>query len=232
MGLDELILQSSSVLCGTSFASALEWQAIALARNAGKRSMVVLDHWKNYRSRFVRNEQWHWPDEFWVTDEIAHDLAKQTLPNLPRVLIKNYYLDEMADAIRNASRPSNTAKSGDRVLYVCEPLEQKALNYFLENIKALPKTPSKIVLRPHPSECVVKYEWVRAKYGDSIIINQSKTLVEQVAECDLVVGCASMAMVVGLLAGKQVMSCIPPGSKTTPLPHLGITRLSDRLSIK
>jgi len=232
MGLNELILQSSSVLCGTSFASALEWQAIALARNAGKRSMVVLDHWKNYRSRFVRNEQWHWPDEFWVTDEIAHGLAKQTLPNLPRVLIKNYYLDEMADAIRNASRPSNRAKSGDRVLYVCEPLEQEALVYFLENIKALPEETSTLVLRPHPSESVAKYEWVLTKYGANILIDKNKTLVEQVAECDLVVGCASMAMVVGLLAGKQVMSCIPPGSKTTPLPHLGITRLSDRLSIK
>jgi hypothetical protein len=73
---------------------------------------------------------------------------------------------------------------------------------------------------------------VLTKYGANILIDKNKTLVEQVAECDLVVGCASMAMVVGLLAGKQVMSCIPTGSKTTPLPHLGITRLSDRLSAK
>jgi hypothetical protein len=229
LGLNELIFQSSSVLCGTSFASELEWQAIGLARNAGKRSIVVFDHWKNYRSRFVRNKQWHWPDEFWVTDELAYDLAARTLPNMPKILINNYYLDEVVEEIRKAIKLSYKNKNWFNILYVCEPLEQQALNYFLENIKVLPKIPAKIVLRPHPSECVANYEWVRAKYGEGIIVDKSKTLVEQVAECDLVVGCASMAMVVGLLAGKKVMSSLPPGSKTTPLPHHGITRLSDLL---
>ena len=229
LALNELVGQSSSILCGTSFSSNLEWQAISLARNPGKRSMVVLDHWKNYQSRFVRGGQWHWPDEFWVTDEIAYDLAQQTLPDLPRVLIKNYYLSEMADAIRCATRSANRNKSEVRILYVCEPLEQEALVYFLENIKALPGETSTFVLRPHPSENVTKYEWVLTKYKANILIDKNKTLIEQVAECDLVVGCASMAMVVGLLAGKQVMSSIPPGSKTNPLPHPGITRLSDYL---
>jgi hypothetical protein len=57
------------------------------------------------------------------------------------------------------------------------------------------------------------------------VTGENKTLLAQVVESDVVVGCATMAMVVGLLAGKRVVSCIPPGAKTQPLPHATIERI-------
>ena len=44
-------------------------------------------------------------------------------------------------------------------------------------------------------------------------------------EADVVVGCASMAMVVGLLAKKRVICSIPPGGRMCALPQKGIEHL-------
>ncbi|MNI92623.1 hypothetical protein D3C73_1504410 [compost metagenome] len=52
-----------------------------------------------------------------------------------------------------------------------------------------------------------------------------RTLVEEIVDCDLAVGCESMAMVVALMAGKKVITCIPPGGRACVLPHDGIISL-------
>jgi len=39
------------------------------------------------------------------------------------------------------------------------------------------------------------------------------------------VGCQSMALVVGLLAGKEVFSSVPRGARGPQLPYPGIARL-------
>src|SRR5882757_9782792 len=52
--LPDAIARSSSVLCGTSWQSNLEFDAIALARAAAKHCVAFIDHWANYSERFVR----------------------------------------------------------------------------------------------------------------------------------------------------------------------------------
>jgi hypothetical protein len=49
--------------------------------------------------------------------------------------------------------------------------------------------------------------------------------MEQIVEADVVVGCASMAMVVALLAKKRVISSIPPEGKLCCLPQAEIEHL-------
>ena len=62
------------LLTGTSLSFDGEHNARCLARSKSVYSIVVLDHWVNYLSRFVRNGDTCLPDEIWVTDEFA--LAK------------------------------------------------------------------------------------------------------------------------------------------------------------
>jgi hypothetical protein len=47
----------------------------------------------------------------------------------------------------------------------------------------------------------------------------------QILEADVVVGCESMAMIVGLLANKRVISSIPLGGRLCQLPHAQIEHL-------
>ena len=241
--LEKLIEQSEWLLCGTSFLADLEWRAIGLARKAGKHCVVVLDHWVNYRERFTRHGQWHWPDEVWLGDDIAARIAREELPKLKQRLVPNAYFLDILDEIKTLAAPSRKPGGGHNILYVCEPLrdagitlygdesywgytEEEALSYFLLHVGVLGGHVNRIVVRPHPKEPLDKYDWVETKFDLPLICGEKKTLLEQVVACDIVVGCTTMAMVVGLLAGKRAISCIPPGGKTVPLPQREIEDMS------
>ena len=212
-----------------------------MAREAGKRSIVVLDHWVNYRQRFIRHGEWHWPDEVWLGDEIGMKIAKEILPEIKQTFVPNAYFMDLQDEFRSLSLMPQ--QSSLNVLYVCEPLredgialygnerhwgytEEEALSFFLSHIDCLGDSIGRIVVRPHPQEAIDKYDWAVTEFDLPIVCGESKTLLEQIAECDVVVGCATMAMVVGLLAGKRVVSCVPPGGKTVQLPHTEIECMS------
>ena len=51
--------------------------------------------------------------------------------------------------------------------------------------------------------------------------------LKEIVEADIVAGCQSMAMVIGLLAQKKVFSCIPPGGPCCCLPQKQIVQLRD-----
>lgn len=246
--LDELIVRSDWILCGTSFLSDLEWRAFGLARTAGKRSVAALDHWANYRQRFFRHGNWHFPDEIWVGDELGESLARKECPDIKTTLVPNpYFLDIKRDlaAIPKSTEPA----SGLRILYVSEPLredglalygdelfwgytEEEALRYFLSNLHVFEEEIDQIAIRPHPQEKKDKYHWASQAFDLPIVSGQDKTLLEQIVACDVVVGGATMAMVVGLLAGKRVISCIPTGGigKIIPLPQPEIESMRDLLA--
>jgi hypothetical protein len=125
------------------------------------------------------------------------------------------------------------------ILYVCEPIrkhaqlqhgddtywgytEETALRYFLSNINSLRLVLEKIIIRPHPSESANKYHWLLNEFRLPIEFSNGKSLVEDVSASDIIVGCESMALVVGLLAEKRVISSIPPGGRGSSLPHRDI----------
>lgn len=241
---ETLIPSCDWVLCGTSFPSDLEWQAIGLARRAGKRSIAMLDHWVNYRPRFVRNGHPHLPDEVWAGDEISARIAGEELPEVACRLVPNPYFADIRRELAALPAPKRAAGAGARVLFTSMPLrrgarqgegepdprgctEEDAVRYFLSHVNCLGEEIDRITIRPHPREEPGKYAWAETAFDLPVSTDGRRSLVEQVAESDIVAGCATMAMVVGLLAGKRVISCIPPGGRTEPLPHPEIERLQD-----
>lgn len=236
LSLDDGLRQADWVLCGTSWQSELEFDAIKLTRALGKRSVAFLDHWVNYRERFERHGELNLPDEIWVGDSIAAKLGAKIFDQTPIRLVENpYFMDIRAEVLA-----SPVVRSGDAervaVLYVCEPVrehalrkygderywgyvEEDALRYFLANVTVLGKPVERILIRPHPSEAANKYDWAKDEFDLPIAFGGTRSLFEEIADNDVVVGCASMAMVVGLLAGRQVISCIPPGGPKCALPQ-------------
>jgi hypothetical protein len=241
-GLEELVASVDWVLCSTSFPSDLEWQAFGLARQAGKKSTAFLDHWVNYRQRFIRNGKTHYPDELWVADADALRIAEIQIPELQAKVVGNPYFEDLKDLISKYESTSSYL-GGKRILYICEPIfkefqsgvsadEKEALIYFLDNISSLGVIFDEITIRPHPRETEQKYEWVLQSFDLPIRVSARESLVEQVTRADVVVGCNSMALVVGLLAKKRVVSAIPPGDRPFILPFKQIEILSMSNSIK
>ncbi|MBT4147274.1 MAG: hypothetical protein HOE45_10465, partial [Gammaproteobacteria bacterium] len=203
------------VLCGTSWQSNLEKQAIAQAKVAGKKVIAFLDHWVNYSERFQLDGITIQPDEIWVGDVDAQKIAQETFPETRVALNPNPYFKDLQIELKSIQKsPSNSNKCS--ILYVCEPIrehallsygnerywgytEEDALQFFLENIDSF-GTVSEIKICPHPSESNNKYDWARLANSLVTETEMTKTLIEQIVEADVVVGCESMAMVVGLLA--------------------------------
>jgi hypothetical protein len=238
LSLDEALSQCTWVLCGTGWQSSFERQAIARGRSLGKKTVAFLDHWVNYRERFEELGHCLLPDEIWVGDFDAEHIARTLFPNTPVVLQANPYVEDLQAEIERvmASNIGKVRLTTTRLLYVCEPVadhavaqfgnerhwgytEHDALRYFLANLVALGQRIDSIIIRPHPSEQADKYDWARDLVTLSIEFGGQQTLLEEILETEIVVGCESMAMVVGLLAGKRVISTIPPGGRSCQLPH-------------
>lgn len=241
--LEEAVADCDWLLCGTGWQSDLEWQAIKLGRRSGKRTVAFLERWGNYRERFIRNGEEHLPDEIWVGDAMAEAHARACFPATSIKLQPNPYVEDLKREL-GAIRKSRVTSpdEGRSVLFVCENIgehalreygderhlgytEHDAIRYFLSNLRALGGPIRRVVIRPHPSDPPGKYNWVSEAFGNLIVPSAGKSLLEEIVECDIVAGCESMAMVVGLLAGCRVISCVPPGGKACELPQPEIEHL-------
>jgi hypothetical protein len=239
--LREAVARATSVLCGTSWESNLEFDAMRLAVEHGKRGVAFLDHWVNYAERFVRDGVSVQPDEIWVADTIAAALARAHFADVRISVVENPYLTDCKAEYAAIGRRRD-GSGGTRVLYVCEPVkeharlrfgnerhlgyvEEEALRYFLATVRHVAPDVAEIRIRPHPSEPCGKYDWVRAESPVAIQTSRGVSLVQDLADCDVIVGCESMALVVALTVGKRAVSCIPPGGRPCRLPHPEIEHL-------
>lgn len=227
------------VLTGTSWSSDIEVKAILAARAAGIKVVSFLDHWVNYRERFKRNGRLVLPDEIWVGDDYALELACGLFGNLKIVKQPNPYLIDLKAELSTIGVSSSNSR---KILYVCEPIrehallsfgnerhwgytEEDALEWFLDNYSRASLECETIIIRPHPSESHDKYAWVASKYGNLIRFSKESSLLQDIVSSSMVVGCESMAMVVGLLAERRVICSIPPGGRPCTLPHQEIEQM-------
>lgn len=242
VSLTDAMSQASSVLCGTSWQSDLEFNAIQVALSKGKPVIAFLDHWTNYQERFVRNHKICLPNAIWVGDSMAYEIAKKVFPTLPITMVDNPYFIEMKSELTALPKRKLSVDSPQSILYVCEPIrehalkqhgdenywgytEEDAVRYFLSNLEALECSIEQVTLRPHPSETLEKYQWVLDTFDLPIKLGGCATLLEEITQNDIVVGCESMAMVIALFAEKRVISTIPPKGASCVLPHVEVMHL-------
>ena len=238
--LETAIAACDTILTGTSWQSDLELRAITLARTLHRPCVSFIDHWGHYVERFERDGALTLPDAIWVGDDLALTMARQCFPQLPLSLVPNPHFADIADTLAALPRPS--ADAGQRLLYVCEPLSEHgllqfgderhwgytefdSLAYLMENLDRIDDSIESIVVRPHPSEAPGKYDDTIRSMGAMVTLGGAAPLLAEIAQADIVAGCESMAMVIGLLAGRRVISVIPPGGKPCALPHPEIEHL-------
>jgi hypothetical protein len=233
--LESALAGAAVLLSGTGWASELEHNARKLARMRGIHTIAVLDHWVNYKERFVRNGEMVLPDAIYVTDEYALIGAQKIFPNIPISQYENKYFETQLSELQRLEI--------DRadVLYLLEPIradwprytlgEFEALEYFLENMGKL-NIPSgtAVRLRPHPSDPPGKYiRWLasHAAAYPNVMLDENNNLARSMARARWIAGCETNAMVIALFSGRTVISTLPPWAPPCRLPHRGIIRIRD-----
>ena len=239
----EAIKDANFVITGTSWQSNLEKEAIYIAKKMGIHTISFLDHWVNYEERFIYNNKLILPDEIWVTDKFAFDLAKNIFKKTTIKRKHNYYLNNLKKIIEKKIIKNKTINQNYRGLFIGENIsehallntgnidgfgftEQDSLKFLLDNICNLKIKVSNLKIRPHPSDIKDKYNWTR-KNKIVTEISNNNTLVDDILESNIIFGCESFAMVIGLLANKKVISCIPKSGKKCSLPYPKIIPLRD-----
>ncbi len=244
----DVVNDVSWILCGTSWQSSLEWQAIQEAKRHGKKTVSFLEHWANYPERFNRNDVIALPNEIWVGDIYAQKIAESTFPEIKVKLLDNPYLIEMK-MLLDKLKPKERVAGQKVALFLCENksehmflqygdenylgyTEHDSLRFFMDNVRNVDKNINKIIIRPHPSEKdpKEKYGWVEKHFIKSycdVQFSKEKALMQDIVDCDIVVGAESMAMIVGLISKKRVVSSIPKEGRRCLLPFSEIEHLLD-----
>ncbi|OGT94679.1 MAG: hypothetical protein A2286_00425 [Gammaproteobacteria bacterium RIFOXYA12_FULL_61_12] len=220
-----------TLVTGTGWSSRLEHDARDIARRRGIRSIAVLDHWTNYRERFVRDGSFVLPDELWVVDEYALDIASRTFPGLPIGLQPDRYAEQQVERIAPLSQVA-----GNELVYLLEPArsdwgrgepgEFQALRYFLDRLPQLGlPAETAICLRPHPSDAHGKYDaFLGERRGHRIVLDNGD-LAGALSRARWVAGCQTYALTLALRAGRTVYCTLPPWAPPCQLPHRGLSHL-------
>lgn len=222
--IEEAIIGVDFVLTGTGWSSDVEFEALRLAKVQQIKTVAVLDHWVNYEMRFIRRGIQILPDEIWVSDDEAFDLASKTFPGTKIVQVVNYYIRNQVQQIN-----AHTQVEEAHLLYLTEPIrstwgkseqgEFQALRYFLNNKERL-AIPDyvRITLKVHPSEKHSKYDEIIGEYNEIDMNVASLPLSSALSRSRWVVGCNTFAMYIALSAGKSVYSSLPPWAPKLLLP--------------
>ena len=215
-----------------------------IARNKAKRrnikNIAVIDHWGNYKERFIKEEQEELPDMIIVSDKYAYQRAELIFPSILVVQLPNRYLAREANKA-SLHRKKECQNPFENILIIAEPIREKTSNinnyqefesidYFINNLNKVPIHDNQvnIYLRLHPSEPSVKYDFIKKKYNNNHIkldISRGKELFEDIAWADLVVGMNSFALTVAVNANVPTMSILPPDSPPCILPYDEIIHL-------
>ncbi len=246
--LTQAIKKSDFIITGTSWQSDLEKEAIIKAKDMGKYSITFLDHWANYKERFLYKNETYLPNEIWVSDKYAFDLAKSIFKNTIIKRKHNYYFSNIKKIIKGKKIINKSNFKNIKGLFLGENItehallsqgeingfgysEESALTYLLENIDNLNINIKSLKIRPHPSDQEGKYDFCIKNKIVKEISNKNE-LIDDILSSDIIFGCESMAMVVGLLAKKRVISCIPNYKVNCCLPFPKILYLRDLLDKK
>ena len=235
--LNDVLVGAKTLLSGTGWSSSLEHVARLKAKNNGIKSVAVIDHWFNYKERFIRENVEILPDTIWVSDKYAYREATKCFPFIDVIEQRNDYMLEQVKQINSHKVKKN--KKFINILYLLEPIrdswvgkevlgEFQALDFFTKSITKLNLSKKfSIILKPHPSDPKNKYDqWLNDTNIPNINIEEKKSLSSLIAWSDVVVGCETYAMVVALSANKRVISSLPENAHKCRLPFKEIECLN------
>ena len=238
------IKNSEIIITGSGWMSDLEYQAIKLSKSLNKKTISVVDHWTNYKDRFIRNNELVLPNEIWVTDKYAYKYASQIFSNTKIRLKKNIYLKELVNKVKLKEKKFKKNRFEVNYLYVAEPMrsnwgkknqgEFQALDYFCKYLTLLKNYDEVVInLRLHPSESRKKYnKWIQNKTnkGYKIKIDFNQNIENSIAKSDYIVGCQTYPMIIALLAGKKVLSSLPPWAPRCKIPYKKLIHITDKIN--
>ena len=123
-------ISNSRIVISSTGHSNYEKKAMLLAKNKNKKLIAYLDHWVNYRERFIYKKKIIQPNEIWVSDHFALNAAKKIFKKIPIKLKKNYYYYFLKNKIKKKNKEKYNFLYLSGLIFFRRNLSEKKLPKF------------------------------------------------------------------------------------------------------
>lgn len=231
--LERFVSECHLFLFGTSGKSDFERSLIVRAKNLKKETTAILDHWTNYRERFLLSGELVLPDNLITVDQYAFQIAKRTFPECNIEEIDNPYLEEFHNHYREMTSQQGTSQKSE-ILYISEGFNEhnsevkqdlsKDFEYFQKFLSVrnrLFESNLDLRIRLHPSEDLTKFDQYKNIKSDFLQSDSSVDLALDLSRANCAVGVSSMALVLASVCGIPTFSLLSnPEESKIPLPGI------------
>ena len=192
---EKLLIMGSSIYGGN------ESLALEDPRFENNIKIVILDHWMNYRERFNKNGK-VLPNQFWVTNNLAYELASQVFHETPVELIP----DSQLALIRRTFHQLQGSRDVLLLIWEYQTQSEESLKFPIGLINTrigqlerfcIENAIAKIIVRLHPSQSKEDFESdITLLQIDNVRveISQNESLETDLANSVAVVGFSSTAL--------------------------------------
>ena len=212
------------VITGTSSNNKIEFKVRDYCKRKKIFSVTFLDHWVNYKKRFIRNRRKVLPDMLISSDKNSYKISKKIFKKTTIIKCINYYEKKIIEKIKKL-------KEGEKILYFLEPFNNKiefmALKIFFQKLKKLKIVNQSIILKTHPSENKNKYIKFLKKYEKFKIVLDNKSSIEKlISSAKYIFGLESNALAISQKANKKVFTILPLYNRKFRLPFKKIKNIN------
>lgn len=204
--LKTIIPKYDIVYTGTGWQSNLEKEAIKFSKINKIKVITFLDHWSNYRSRFILNRNKILPDQIWVSNKKAKNMILNDsffLKCETKIILNTYkkYLKLKYKQIKYKK------KKITQVLFLAEPIEKKRSGFDICDIiqklilvlQIKTKKKIQLNLRPHPTQSINDFLKFKNNYNNiEVKVSKNFNLLKDIKNNHFVIGCNSIALIVSL----------------------------------
>jgi hypothetical protein len=174
------IKNADIVITGTGWQTNIEYEAIKISKKLNKICITFLDHWTNYKKRFIRNRLLVYPSIIVVFDHESELNIKKIFRRKIKILrVKNFYFKNF---IKKVKEKKILPKS---ILYLSSNYDEALkkdidlilLKKFIKKINKSKKFRNYYIdIKPHPTENFAKYLELKKKNNQIRKIIKNKRL--------------------------------------------------------
>lgn len=221
----------NKIITGTSNTD-FEKNIILYGKKKNIKTISFLDHYTNYKKRFIIKKKLILPDEICAHDRYSFFLAKKILKNTKISLKTNYYLKSFNSKKTVGNKYVKILFISEKKIINNQNITKRALHKFFKiliNSKRKLKKKIKVRIQLHPNEFLRKYHFNKSIGNLKVVKNIS--LKKSLNWSNLVVGIHSYALIISKKFKIKTFSILPVGNLKFNLP-IKIPQLSQESFIK
>ena len=222
--LKDAIKKSDIFITGTSWKYSYELKLInKISKLNRKKSIVILDDFINLKNRFLLKNNYIFPDELWVPNNIPKQRIDSKFLKYCKIkIIKNYYLNNVKKDLKNLKKPKNYKKN---LLFLSQPIKDVSNKFTFKKIKydeldylkklllkvnkfTLKKKINLFTIRLHPAEKKNKYNKLINDFKNIPIELSKQSLLNDIAGHRYVFGMNTNAMKIAIMNKNIVISLL------------------------